>query len=390
MNTSTPIPRAMASTLRQRLGQYPVVTVTGPRQAGKTTLCRQVCADKPYANLEQPDHRRRALTDPQGFLAQFPQGAVLDEVQRVPELLSWLQTDVDERPKQGRWVLTGGHNFELMQSVTQSLAGRTALLHLWPLSLAELRAVGITPPAASVDELIFCGGYPRVHSEKLDPSMVLADYFATYVERDLRQLIELRQLDVFRRFVGMCAGRIGQLLNLAALAADVGVSSPTAQAWMTLLEASYIVHRLPPWHANIGKRLVKQHKLYFCDVGLAAWLLGVREVGHLPMHPTRGLLFENLIVNEFAKHQLNQGAAPGLHFFRDSNGLEVDLLVPYGVPPGQLGLVEIKSGQTMHQEWIARLNRVAAVLGTRVARRMLVYGGDMRGEWSGVELAGLR
>jgi uncharacterized protein len=189
--------------------------------------------------------------------------------------------------------------------------------------------------------------------------------------------------------VHLTAGRVGQLLNVAALAADAGVSSPTGHSWLSLLEASYIVHRLPPWHANLNKRLVKQHKLYFCDVGLAAWLLGVREVGHLASHPQRGALFENLVVNEFAKHALNQGFNPDLHFYRDSSGLEVDLLVPYGMPPGQLGLVEVKSGQTVQQEWLDRLNRVATVLGPQVGRRMLVHGGRMGGSWAGVELEGL-
>ncbi|KNZ31409.1 MAG: ATPase AAA [Methylibium sp. NZG] len=379
----------MSATLLSRLQQYPVVTVTGPRQSGKTTLCRTTCADKPYANLERPDTRERALSDPAGFLAGFPDGAVLDEVQRTPELLSWLQADVDERPGAGRWVLTGSHNFELMRSISQSLAGRTALLHLWPLSLAELAAVGVTPKAAGMDTLLFTGGYPRLHADALDPSVALGDYFATYVERDLRQLVELRQLDTFRRYVRLAAGRVGQLLNLSALAADAGVSAPTSQAWMSLLEASYIVHRLPPWHANLGKRLVKQAKLYFCDVGLAAWLLGVREAGQLASHPLRGALFENLVVNEFAKHALNQGLRPNLHFFRDSGGLEVDLLVEYGLPPGEIGLVEIKSGQTVQREWLAAMNKVAMLLGPRATRRMLVHGGSMAGQWDQVELVGL-
>lgn len=218
----------------------------------------------------------------------------------------------------------------------------------------------------SVDTLLFSGGYPRLHADALDPVGVLADYFATYVERDLRQSVELRQLETFRRVVRFAAGRCGQLLNLAALAADVGVSAPTSQAWMSLLEASYIVHRLPRWHDNLGKRLVKQAKLYFCDIGLAAWLLGIRHAEQVATHPLRGALFEILVVNEFAKHALNQGIAPGLHFFRDSNGLEVDLLVEYGLAPGQIGLVEIKSGQTVQSEWLAVVKPVAALLGTRV------------------------
>ena len=366
-----------------------MVTVTGPRQSGKTTLCRQVCAGKPYANLERPDIRERALSDPAGFLAQFPEGAVLDEVQRTPQLMSWLQADVDERRVSGRWVLTGSHNFELMRGITQSLAGRTALLHLWPLSLAELASAGITPRKVGVDALVFAGGYPGLYADSLDPAVALGDYFATYVERDLRELIELRQLETFRRFVRLAAGRVGQLLNLSALAADAGVSAPTSQAWMSLLEASYIVHRLPPWHTNLGKRLVKQAKLYFCDVGLAAWLMGIRHADQIATHPQRGALFENLVVNEFAKHALNRGFAPGLHFFRDSTGIEVDLLVEYGVPAGQVGLVEIKSGQTVQHEWLLALNRVAALFGPRVARRMLVHGGATTGRWEQVELAAL-
>ncbi len=391
----------MRPTLQQRAAQYPVVTVTGPRQAGKTTLCRQTFADRPYANLERPDTREHAQTDPAGFLAQFPQGAVLDEIQRVPALLSWLQVDVDERAQMGRekigrvnmgrWILTGSHQLDLMRGIGQSLAGRTALLQLWPLSMAELAAGGVAPGlgGTTLDDLLFKGGYPRIHADALDANVALADYFATYVERDLRQLIELRQLDTFRRFVRLAAGRVGQLLNLSSLAADAGVSAPTSQAWVTLLEASGIVHRLRPWHANLGKRLVKQAKLYFCDTGLAAWLIGVREVGQLATHPLRGALFENGVVNEFAKHAQNLGHAPELHFFRDHNGLEVDLLVGYGLPAGQLGLVEIKSGQTVQRDWLTALNRIAQLLGPQVGRRMLVHGGAGLGLREGVELVGL-
>jgi uncharacterized protein len=381
-----PFTRHLEPVLRDRARHYPVVTVTGPRQAGKTTLCRAAFADLPYANLERPDTRDHALRDPRGFLDRYRTGVILDEVQRVPQLLSWIQAEVDERPAPGRFVLTGSHNFELMHSITQSLAGRTALLELLPMSIAELRAAGVSTDA---DSLMFRGGYPRIHADRLDPTVTLADYFATYVERDLRQLVALRNLDEFRRFVRLAAGRVGQVLNLHSLAADVGISDPTAREWLTLLEASYVVRTLRPWFANLGKRLVKSPKLYFCDVGLAVWLLGISDVGQLAAHPLRGHLFENLVVMEFVKHALEQGQPAALHYFRDSAGLEVDLLVEYGLPPGQIGLVEIKSGKTYHGDFANPLNRLAAVLGPRVARRMVVYGGDEHYMRAGVEVVGI-
>lgn len=378
--------RRMTPVLQERARQYPVVTVTGPRQAGKTTLCRTAFAALPYANLERPDTRDFALRDPRGFLGRWPAGVILDEVQRVPELLSWIQAEVDERPAPGRFVLTGSHNFELMHSITQSLAGRTALLELLPMSIGELRDAGVK---ADADGLMFAGGYPRIHADRLNPTVTLADYFATYVERDLRQLVALRNLDEFRRFVRLAAGRVGQVLNLHSLASDVGISDPTAREWISLLEASYVVRLLRPWFANLGKRLIKSPKLYFCDVGLAAWLVGITDVSQLAAHPLRGHLFENLVVMEFVKHALNQGIPAALHYYRDSSGLEVDLLVEYGVPPGKIGLVEIKSGRTYHGDFAAPLNRLADVLAPRLVRRMVVYGGDEEYEQSGVEVTGI-
>lgn len=383
----TEIPRALAPVLLQRATMYPVVTLTGPRQAGKTTLARQAFAGHRYLSLEQPDQREHAQRDPKGFLASLPRnGVILDEVQRVPALLSWLQGEVDADPRPGRFVLTGSHAFELMTAITQSLAGRTALLNLLPLSLAELRAAGIDAPT---DALIVRGGYPRIHADALPADVVLADYFATYVERDLRQLIELRQIDAFGRFVRLAAGRIGSTLNLQSLAADVGVSGHTAKAWLALLEASFVVWRLEPWFANLGKRLVKAPKLYFCDTGLAAWLIGIIEPSQLAQHPLRGALFENLVVTEFVKHALNAGQRPRLNFYRDSSGLEVDLVVEQGLPPGALGLVEIKSSLTLHGEQLRGLHRLQALLGDRVQRRMLVMDGDERLLREDVEVVGL-
>jgi predicted AAA+ superfamily ATPase len=384
---TTEIPRAMASTLRARAAAFPVVTVTGPRQSGKTTLCRQSFGDLPYANLERPDTRDFALEDARGFLAGFADGGVIDEVQRVPELLSWIQVLVDERRPRGPLVLTGSHQVDLVKEVSQSLAGRTALLHLLPLSMAELRAAGLEPP---VDELILRGGYPRIHAEDLDPGAVLADYVATYAERDLRQVLALRHLEEFRRFLRLAAGRVGQLLNIHSLAADAGVSDRTAREWLDVLEASYLVWRLRPWHENLGKRLVKSPKLYFHDVGLAAWLMGIRNPTQLASHPLRGALFENLIVTEFVKHAHNRGEAPDLHFFRDSNGREVDLVVGQGMPTGQLGLVEIKAGMTVQQSWFRPIDDVCAALGPdRIGRRMLIHGGGDCLVRRGVEVVGL-
>jgi predicted AAA+ superfamily ATPase len=382
-----PYTRTLAPTLLSRATQWPVVTVTGPRQSGKTTLCRAAFPHLAYANLERPDTREFASADPRGFLAQFPNGAVLDEIQRTPALLSWLQVLVDEDRAPSRFILTGSHSFELMGAVAQSLAGRTALLQLLPMSLAELRSAGLP---TGTDRLLHAGGYPRIHADGLDPAVALADYVATYVERDLRQLIELRDLDAFRRFLRLAAGRVGQVLNLHSLAADSGISDPTAKAWVGLLEHSFIVRRLAPWHANLGKRLVKSPKLYFCDTGLAAWLLGISQEGQLAAHPLRGALFENLVVMEFVKHALHHGLPVGLHYYRDSTGLEVDLVVEQGLPPGQLGLVEVKSGQTVAGSFLQPLHKVSALLGPEVSRRMLVYGGDELHLREGVEIVGLQ
>lgn len=364
------IERHLLPVLLSRAEKQPVVTVTGPRQSGKTTLCRQAFPHKPYTNLERPDLREFARSDPRGFLAQFPTGAVIDEIQRVPDLLSWIQVDVDEHPTPGRFILTGSHQFELSRHIAQSLAGRTALLKLLPLSMAELQAAGT---ALEVDTLIRMGGYPRIHVEQLDPAMALGDYFETYVQRDLRELVQLRHVVQFEKFVRLAAGRTGQLLNLQSLAADVGVSGHTARDWITWLEASYIVFRLPPWFANIGKRLVKSPKLYFYDVGLAAWLVGITAHRHVATHPLRGNLFENLVVLEVLKSIHNSGSKSDLHFYRDSAGREADVVLEHG---GQMTLVEIKSAATIAPDAMRSITAIKHTLGERVNGSALIYGGD--------------
>ncbi len=378
------ISRHLETTLIARSADYPVVTLTGPRQSGKTTLCRSAFPEKPYSNLERPDTRDFAMTDPSGYLAQFPDGAVIDEIQRVPELLSWIQVRVDENKSPGEFILTGSHQFELRYRISQSLAGRTALLNLLPLSIAELKGAGISP---GTDRLIHAGGYPRIHADNLDPAVMLGDYFATYVERDLRELVQLRNIREFEKFVRFAAGRTGQLVNLQSLASDTGVSHNTAKSWLSLLEASFIVFILPPWFANIGKRLVKSPKLYFYDVGLAAWLMGITKEQHLEVHPLRGQLFENLVVVEMLKARMNGGMNSNLYYYRDSAGLEIDLLLETG---NSIRLAEIKSSATVNSELFRTLNKASGIIGERVKERCLVYGGNEKQVRSGFEVIGFR
>ncbi|PUE52370.1 ATP-binding protein [Limnohabitans sp. 2KL-51] len=379
------IGRQALNVLLQRAMLYPVVTVLGPRQSGKTTLCRMAFPDKPYVNLEQPDVREFAQQDPKAFLAQFPDGAVLDEIQNVPSLLSWIQVLTDADPRKGRFVLTGSHQLQVSAQVTQSLAGRTAVLELLPLSLSELAKASDLPTVEPADAnvLMLQGGYPRIHAQGMPPEVMLSDYFATYVERDVRQLINLRHLREFGQCVRLLAGRTGQLLNQTSLGNEVGVSSNTITQWLSILEASFLVFSLAPWSVNIGKRLVKSPKIYFYDVGLACWLLGIKTVEQLQHHPLRGALFENLVVLEVLKSLRNQGLRDPLYFFRDSNGLEIDLLLDHA---DGLQLVEIKASQTVSAALFKNLRTVSSLLGDRVKTQHLIYGGAERQDRTGVEV----
>lgn len=376
------ITREITPCLVELFGKYPFVTVTGPRQSGKTTLCRAAFPHLQYANLEAPDLREFAESDPRGFLAQLGGGAILDEIQRVPILLSYLQVLADEQRENGLFVLTGSEQFRLSDAINQSLAGRTALLRLLPFSLDERRQTGASD---RIDDILYSGCYPRIHDQKLEPRQALGDYFETYVERDVRQIGEIRNLSNFRRFVRLCAGRVGQLANLSALGADAGVSHTTARHWLTVLEASYVVFLLPPFYANIRKRLVKSPKLYFYDVGLASYLIGIEHAGQLATHPLRGALFENAVIVEALKHRFNRGYRSNLSFFRDARGLECDLLYENG---NGIGAIEIKSSATVASD--DALNRIARVL-PQISGKVVVYGGAERhSRRDVVPLSGLR
>lgn len=337
------------------LKEYPIVTVLGPRQAGKTTLVRYELPDYAYVSLEDPDERILATEDPRGFLRRFPGKTIFDEIQRVPELLSYLQGMVDEEQLSGRFVLTGSHQLALRAAITQSLAGRTAVLQLLPLSIHELKRAGKQFP--SFEEHIVNGFLPRIHSQNQRPSRAYANYYQTYVERDVRQLIELKDLSLFEKFIRLLAGRVGQLMDYQDLSNSVGVTSKTIKHWLSVLEASYVVVKLPPYFENFGKRVVKSPKYYFTDVGLLAYLLEIEAPNQVARDPLIGSLFENLIVIEILKGRYNRGLAENLYFFRDSNGNEVDLICK--TTQGLVG-IEIKSSATWHNQFTKQLVKFAA------------------------------
>ena len=374
------VKRALESELKAAAQEYPVVTVLGPRQAGKTTLCRMAFPSLPYISLEDPDIRLWAQDDPRGFLKTNPGPIILDEIQRVPDLLSYIQGIVDRNGINGEYILTGSHQLELHHSISQSLAGRTAVLNLFPFSISELGEYqSINDPY----NWIFRGFFPRLHENKMNPVRYYRSYLQTYVERDVRAMINLKDQNAFHIFLRLLAGRIGQLINYNSLANDVGVSSTTIKQWISILKASYLILELPPYFANIRKRLVKASKIYFIDVGLASYLLDLHDPSSVERDSLRGNLFENLVILDIWKNILNRGESPQCFFYRDSHGNEVDLLIKKG---RSITAVEIKSAVTFSSDFLKGLLNFQSLKINESMREMVIFGGDEVIQFRGIDI----
>ncbi len=357
--------------------KYPVLTITGPRQSGKTMLARSIFKGATYVNFEDPELHAMARSDAREFLRLHPAPAVFDEIQYAPELLRYIQAEVDETRKCSQYVLTGSHQPALRSAISESLAGRTGILELMPFSFGELAKAGVSK---SRDEWIFSGFMPRLYDSSVEPTELYRDYFRTYVERDVRQLANLRRLTEFETFVRLLAGRVGQLLNVNSLSGDAGVSVPTVKEWLSVMEASYVIRILRPYHRNFGKRFVKTPKVYFTETGLAAYLVGIRSADQVAFHPLLGALFENMAVMEILKRRLNRGEDPDMYFLRTSSGLEADVVVENG---GCLDLYEIKASSTFHAYMADNLRRISEFAGD-AGRRTVVYSGRTAGTNGGV------
>lgn len=375
------IARHASSTLLNLIKGFPIVAVTGPRQSGKTTLVQAIFYNKAYISLEEPDKLELLSSDPRGFLESFPEGAVIDEAQRFPPLFSYLQGLVDRRKKPGLFILTGSQHFGLLSGIRQSLAGRVGLLELLPFSIAELWEAKV--PIPELTATLYQGLYPALYDRPLAPRTWHANYVMTYLDRDVRNILNVRNLSTFQRFLRMCAARVGQLLNLSAMAADCGINHNTAQSWLSVLEASYIVYLLRPHFRNFGKRLVKSPKIYFYDPGLAAWLLNIQNHEHLAIHPQRGGLFECLIVGELLKDRFNRGLSSNLYFWRNNMGDEIDAILDQGT---KLVPVELKSGETLNQDFFRGLEKWRNLTKDPKGPAFLVYGGKEKLTQLGIQV----
>ena len=370
-NLQEMIKRLLGEKIKDAAKKMPIIAVTGPRQSGKSTLVQDVFSDYTYTNLEDIEKRKFALQDPKGFLQFIGNKAVIDEVQYAPELLSYIQVIVDRDKVAGQFVISGSQNLLLMQSISQSLAGRVAIFNLLPFSLQEIQNTEFALP--NYENYILKGFYPRIYDLDLDPMTWLLDYIQTYVERDVRQLINVSDLGVFRQFLEICAGRIGQLVNFSEIGNVIGVSYQTVNKWLSVLQTSYIVHLVRPYHQNYNKRIVKTPKLYFYDTGLACALMNLRNIDDLNRHFAKGALFENFIINEVLKNHLNQHLMPKHYFWNAAGAAEIDLLLDIG---GQLFPIEIKSGRTINMSFFDSLKYFQPLSGATSEHSFLVYGGD--------------
>ncbi|OGT67092.1 MAG: AAA family ATPase [Gammaproteobacteria bacterium RIFCSPHIGHO2_12_FULL_45_9] len=375
--------RDAATTLRDKAEHYPIVAITGPRQAGKSTLAKLVFPHKQYCSLEDLDHRRFASEDPRGFLSQFPNGAILDEAQHCPDLFSYLQTLVDSQKERGLFILTGSQQFGLTAKISQSLAGRVGFVQLLPFTFNELETGDLAP--SNLEKMLFSGFYPPIYDRTISPQSWYSDYVMTYVERDVRQLVHVQDLRVFHRFLQMCAVRTGQLVNLSSIANDCGITHNTAKAWISVLEASYILFLLPPHHRNFNKRLTKSPKLYFYDTGLACTLAGIQAAEQLVTHPMRGALFETWVVSELIKRRFNQGLLSNLYFWRDAQGHEVDIILEEG---NHLIPIEVKSGQTITSDYFSGLQYWLALNHDTPCPAWLIYGGTQEQKRANIHVIG--
>ena len=372
------IKREAEEELKILSSQFKAIAIIGPRQSGKTTLARFVFPNMPYVNLENPDIRMYAIDDPRGFLSNYKTGAIFDEIQRTPKLFSYLQEILDETKSNGRFVLTGSNNFLLQENISQSLAGRIAYLNLLPFTIKEL----IPNSDFDLNTLLFNGFYPPIYDQKPDPARWYSNYIRTYIERDVRQIKNISNLNTFDRFIKLCAGRIGQLLNKNNLAIEAGVDNKTIDSWLGILESSFIIYRLQPHHINYNKRIVKMPKLYFYDTGLACNLLGINDASQLDTHYLRGNLFENLIISEFLKIKFNTNLPLNLFFWRDNVGHEIDLIIDHS---NSLLPIEIKSGKTVHKEFFKNLHYWMKLTGIKKGK--LIYAGESSQKRSeGVEI----
>ena len=363
------IKREITQELKQLANDYPIVTLIGPRQSGKTTLAKMTFADYSYCSLEDPDIRNFAQNDPRSFLKKYNKNVIFDEIQRIPELLSYLQSMVDENDIKGRFILTGSYQLQLRAEITQSLAGRTAVLSLLPLTISEATTVN---KEMSRDELLYRGFFPRIYQDKLNPTKFYANYYRTYIERDVRQLINLKNVSLFEKFLKLLAGRVGQVINYNSLSNDIGVSAVTLKEWLSVLEVSFIIFKLEPYFENFGKRVIKSPKIYFNDTGLLVYLLDIDSGNIIGRDPLIGNIFENLIVLELMKARYNQGLNPNIYFFRDSNGLEVDIIYKKG---SQLIPIEIKSAATFNKVFAKSIHKFQK-LTAKAQKGFVVYAGD--------------